>query len=273
MKPIPIILLILAAAAGAEYYPSRFEEGHTFSAKETILYTVPSDTSAVITLIPPGEFLEITEFAEETFTADSCQWGWYGAEYRQNNTVYTGFVQDRDLAFTHTLLGADTLFVFRLSGFNTADNAYEGEISVITDGEVIFTQAHRPQWTPWGRMFDYDVESRTASSEGFTGAKDLIFLYFGLEGSGLECREDMILWTEEHQLISGPSITILDDSDVIRYWTEVILPTTPGGHNEQVEHHFLGEEFNLETGQWESVEDRTLVFRWTGHGFEEEQAE
>ena len=268
-----LILMAVAALASAEYYPSRFEEGYTFSAKETLLYTAPDRESAVITAVPPGEFLEITDFTEITLESDSCQWGWYGATYRLENTEYSGFVLDRDLAFAHVSLGVDTLFVFRLTGFDTVDNAYDGEISIIAGGEVIFQEDYRPKWTPWSRMFDYDVFVTIDNPDGLTGAKDLLFLYFGLDVSGVECREDLLVWTDHSKLVHGPRVMILDDSDTIRYWTEIILPTTPGGVHEQVMHHFLGEEYNLDTGQWESVEDRTVVYLWTGEGFQEEQTE
>ncbi len=268
-----LILLVVAALAGAGYYPSRFEEGYTFSARETFIYTAPHRESEVITLIPPGEFLEITEFTEITLESDSCQWGWYGATYRLENTEYNGFVLDRDLAFAHISLGVDTLFVFRLTGFDTVDNAYDGEVSIIAGGEVIFQEDYRPQWTPFGRMFDYDVFVTAGSTDGLTGAEDLLFLYFGLDVSGVESREDLLIWTDDQKLVHGPRVIILDDSDTIKYWTEVILPTTPGGVQEQVMHHFLGEEYNSVTGLWESVEDRIVVFLWTGEDFVEEQKE
>lgn len=268
-----LILLAVAALAAAGYYPARFEEGYTFSAKETFLYTAPDQKSTVVAFIPPGEFLEITEFTEVTLESDSCQWGWYSATYRLENTEYSGFVLDRDLAFAHIPLGVDTLFVFRLTGFDTVDNAYDGEVSIIAGGEVIFQETYRPQWTPWSRMFDYDVFVTPGSTHGLTGAEDILFLYFGLEVSGVEGREDLLIWTDDCRLVRGPGIMILDDSDTIKYWTEVILPSTPGGVQEQVMHHFMGEEYNLDTGQWESVEDRTVVYLWTGEGLEEEQTE
>lgn len=268
-----LILLTVAALAGAEYYPSRFEEGYTFSAKETFLYTAPDLESAIVTLVPPGEFIEITEFTEVTLESDSCQWGWYSAAYRLENTEYSGFVLDRDLAFAHISLGVDTMFVFRLTGFDTVHNAYDGEVSIIAGGEVIFQEDYRPQWTPWGRMFDYDVFLTAGSADGFTGAKDLLFLYFGLEVSGVESREDLLIWTDNQKLAHGPQVMILDDSDVIRYWTEVILPTTPGGIQEQVMLHFFTEEYNPDIGSWESVEDRTVVYLWTGEDFQEDQTE
>lgn len=267
------VLLAVAAVASAGYYPSRFEEGYTFSATETFLYTAPDLESAVIIPVPPGEFLEITEFTEVTLESDSCQWGWYGATYRLENTEYSGFVLDKDLAFAHISLGVDTMFVFRLTGFDTVDNAYDGEVSIIAHGEVIFQEDYRPQWTPYSRMFDYDVFVTAGSSDGFTGAEDLLFLYFGLDVSGVESREDLLIWTDDGRLVHGPVVMILDDSDTIKYWTEVILPTTPGGVQEQVMHHFLGEQYNPDTGQWELVEDKTVVFLWTGEDFVEEETE
>ncbi len=203
MPRLIMILVAFVTLANANYYPSRFEDGFTFSATETCMYSAPWDSTSVVATIPAGELIEITEFAEITFYADSCDWGWYLAEYREENTIFRGYVQDRNLAFASIALGVDTLLVFRLTAFNTVDNAYEGQLSVIVSGEAIFQEDYRPHWTPWGRMFDYDVEFSHGSADGFTGVKNVILLYFGLDVSGVESRQDLLVWTEDNQLVPG----------------------------------------------------------------------
>lgn len=260
-------LILAAVVLTAGYYPARFEAGFTYTAREAVIYAAPSDSSEAVVSVPPGELLEIVGFSGETFSADSCDRGWYQAGYRHNNTVYTGFVQDTNLAFTSLSLGPDTLFVFRLSGFNVADNAFEGEVSVIANGVPVSTQSYRPHWTPYGRMFDYDVTARAASPEGFSNAAAVIILYFGLDAPEVDCREDMLVWTTDGRLVAGPKLLILADSDTERYSPETILPTTPGGRNNMVTHNFYTEKYNSDTDTWEPCEDSTAIYTWTGEVF------
>ena len=268
IKHFPLMLL-LATVLIADYYPVRFEEGYAFSAKETTLFVAPNDTSEAVTIIPPGEFLEIKSFTEVTFTADSCLWGWYGTTYRLENTKYEGFVQDRDLAFSNVLLGMDTLFVFRLTHFNVTENAFEGEISVIADGEVLYTQSYRPNWTPYGRMFDYDVTSTLADPDNLTAVRKLIVFYSGLDISGARCRSDILVWTDDCRLVAGPQAVSFLEDEASRQTTEIILPSTPGGHPDEITLHTVTELYNEETGVWEEAGDTSTRYRWSGHVFEE----
>ncbi len=269
MKHVPIILLILAVSIStAEYYPVRFEDGVTYSATETSLYAAPCDTAEVITVIPPGELLEIQGFTGEILAADSCSWGWYEAQYRVNNELYSGFVIDRDLAFASLPLGIDTLFVFRLTGFDVEDNAFDGEVSVIAGGEKIYTQNYRPHWTPYQRIYDYEVTAAPAALRGFNGVSSLVFLYFGMDYPGVECREDILAWTTGHKLVTGPQTIVPGSSDTVRYTTEVILPATPGGHDNQIQLNLIREQRDDSTHDWEIAEDTTTLYLWNGEQFE-----
>jgi len=268
MKYIPAVLLFLAVSIStAEYYPVRFEDGVTYSATETSLYAAPCDTAEVITVIPPGELLEIQGFTGEILAADSCSWGWYEAQYRVNNELYSGFVIDRDLAFASLTLGIDTLFVFRLTGFDVEDNAFDGEVSVIAGGEKIFTQSYRPHWTPYHRIYDYEVTAAPADSRGIEGVSSLIILYFSMDYPGVECREDILAWTTGHKLVTGPQTVIPGSSDTERYTTEMILPATPGGHDGQIQLNLIREQCADSTHSWEAAEDTTTLYRWTGEQF------
>ncbi|GEM_PF-2583538 len=268
MKYIPAVLLFLAVSIStAEYYPARFEDGVTYSAVETSLYSAPADTSEIITVIPPGELLEIPGFTGEILAADSCSWGWYEARYRINNEVLSGFVTDRDLAFASLPLGIDTLFVFRLTGFDVEDNAFDGEVSVIAGGKRICTQNYRPQWTPYHRIYDYEVVATPADSRGFNEVSRLFLLHFGMDYPGVECREDILVWTTDHKLLTGPQTIIPGSSDTVRYTTEVILPATPGGHHGQIQIYLIREHRADSTQEWEVAEDSTILYRWNGEQF------
>jgi len=266
MKYIPAVLLFLTVST-AEYYPARFEDGVTYSAAETLLYTAPADTSEVITVIPPGELLEIPGFTGEIFAADSCSWGWYEAQYRINNEVFSGFVTDRNLAFASLPLGIDTLFVFRLTGFDVEDNAFNGEVSVIAGGERIYTKSCRPHWTPYNRIYDYEVAAAPADSRGFDEVSRMFILCFGMDYPGVECREDIFVWTTGHKLVAGPQTIIPGSSDTVRYTTEAVLPTTPGGHDGQIQLHLIREQRTDNTHNWEVAEDSITLYRWTGEQF------
>ncbi len=268
-----ISILILAAASIADYFPVRFEDGYTFTAVATGLYEAPDHSSAVLIDVPCGEFLEIPGFSGETFTADSCEWGWYEAVYRLGNDEYAGYVQDRDLAFSHVSLGTgemDTIFVYRLTGFSPDSMIFRGVASVVADGEILDSIDYRPCWTPWGRIFDYDIYSGLVDPSGFTRISDLIVLSFCLEACGFENRDDLVVWTEGGRLIPGPKASWISEAGLFHYRTDVILPSDSGGVAEQVIHHSLGEEYYEETDTWEQVLDEITVYTWTGDGFEEQ---
>ena len=263
------VLLILTFIALADYYPSRFDEGYSYSATETILFSLPTDTSETVVVIPAGELVEIIEFTGETFEADSCSWGWYRAGYRVQNTEYDGFIRDKDLAFAHLSLGPDTLFVFSLSGFNTIDNAFEGKISIISDGQILSTEEYRPNWTPYGRMFDYDVTASLANPQNLTAVNRLIVFYSGLDVSGVECRKDLFLWTDDGRLVEGPqAISLFEDEDS-RQTTVFILPSTPGGEMNRISLRESKETFDAATQTWILIEELTSDFLWTGSCLEE----
>lgn len=264
------LLLIVAAVARAEYYPSRFEDGYSFTAKETTLYSVHDDSSQTVAVIPPGSFIQITGFTEETFFADSCRWGWYEASYRLENTEYTGYVQDRDLAFSHLSLGVDTLFVFSLTRYNTLEKAFEGEIAIIVSGEILLREEYRPSWTAYRRLFDYDVTCTAANSSGLTGVRNLITFYSGINISGVECAEDLIVWTDDNQLIKGPRAFSMFIDEVSRRTTDIILPSTPGGEENRVTLHMISEAYSLEEKSWIPGEEQTTHFLWDGSKFEKE---
>ncbi len=269
MKRIIFLLLTCAFIANAEYYPSRFDEGFTYSAIETRLFSFAADTSETVIVIPAGELLEIKEFTGETFMADSCSWGWYRARYRVENREYDGFVRDRNLAFAHLPLGLDTLFVFSLSGFNATDNAFEGAISIISDGQILFSEDYRPNWTPYGRMFDYDVTASAANPQNLTNVRKLIVFYSGLDVSGVQCREDLFLWTDDGRLVEGPQAISLSEDEDSRQTTVFILPSTPGGEADRISLRERIETFNRETQAWMLTSEQTSDFFWTGSRFEE----
>ncbi len=276
MRFMILSILILVAVSIADYFPIRFEEGYTFTAVATGLYEAPDHSSTVLIEIPCGELLEIPGFSGKTFKADSCEWGWYEAVYRLGNGEYTGYVQDRDLAFSHLSLGTgeiDTIFVYRLTGFNPEDNAFDGEVSVITGGEVLDRLDYRPCWTPWGRIFDYDLYSYLADPTGFSDVRNLIRISFYVDVCGYLCRDDLLAWTEDGRLIPGPQSESVSEAGLFHHWTEVTFPSDTGGVAEQVMYHSFGEVYNEESDTWEQVVDELTVYVWTGDGFEEHQAE
>jgi hypothetical protein len=276
MRMTVSITLALAMLCLSDYYPSRFEEGYTFTAAATILYGKPDHSSSVLIEIPAGELLEILEFTGETFTADSCDWGWYEAAYRLGELEYTGFILDRDLAFSHLSLGSgevDTLFVYRLTGFDPEDCAFNGEASVVADGEILDSIDYRPCWTAWGRIFDYDLYSWLPDPSGFSDVRDLIGLAFYVDACGYECRDDLLAWTSDGRLIPGPQSSSISEAGLFHHWAEVILPSDSGGVAEQVTYHSFGEVYDEETDSWELIVDEITVYVWTGDGFEEKDAE
>lgn len=272
MKFAIMSILIITAALAADYFPVRFEDGYTFSACRTSLYEAPDQSSVVLIVIPAGELLEIPGFTGETFTADSCEWGWYEALYRLGNAEFTGYVQDRDLAFSHVSLGTggvDTLFVYRITGFDPELMIFSGEASVVADGEILDRLDYRPCWTPWGRIFDYDISSGLADPSGFSDVRDLIRLSFNLYACGYENRDDLLAWTDDGRLIPGPKASWISEAGLFHYRTDVILPSDSGGVPEQVIHHSLGEEYFEETDTWVTYEEEVTVYLWTGDRFTE----
>jgi hypothetical protein len=262
------LLLLLAAAVPADYYPARFEEGYTFTAAATGLYGEPDTAGVELVEIPPGELLEIEGFTGVTLVADSCAWGWYEAGYRLGDLELDGYVLDRDLAFASVLLGPDTVFVYRLTGFDTDAGFFTGEASVVRDGEVLDALDYPPCWTPWGRTFDYDVLAFLEDPSGFDGVRALVCLSFGMHACGYENRDDLLAWTRDGRLVAGPRASSIAEGGLFHCWTETVLPSDSGGVRNLVILHSFMDEYVEETDEYVVTDERTEVVSWTGGSFE-----
>ncbi len=259
-------LLLLNALAFADYYPVRFQEGFTYSAEHTHLFTTPDLSAEVVTPVPPGELLEIEEFTGQTIEIESCNWGWYKAKYRVENSIYQGFVLDKHLAFASILIGNDSIFVFNLSSFNTTDNAFEGRLSLIAGGEILQSINYQPNWTPYGRMFDYDVTLTQAESTGLSNVSHLFIFYSGLDVSELQSREDIIVLTNDNLLITGPqAISIYKDNES-RSETKIILPLVSSDIITLI--HTI-DCFEESTNSWIRTDEYSTVYQWEANTFRE----
>jgi hypothetical protein len=262
------LLLLLSAVALADYYPARFEEGYTFTAVATGLYREPDTASALMAEVPPGELLEIEGFSGVTMVADSCAWGWYEAGYRLGVTEIHGYVLDRDLAFASVLLAPDTVFVYRLTGFDTEAGFFTGEAAVVSDGRVLASVDYPPCWTPWGRTFDYDVLAFLEDPSGLDGVSALVCLSFGMHACGYENRDDLLAWTRDGRLVAGPQASWIAEGGLFHVWTEIVLPSDSGGVRNRVIHRSFRDEYVEETDEYVVTDEWTEIFSWTGDSFE-----
>lgn len=276
MKYTPMILLVLATVSVADDYSYRFSEGFTYSACHTALYLNPDSLSPVVVRIPPGEYLEILEFSGRTFLAYSSWWGWYKATCSVGDIEYSGFIQDRDLAYTYIPLsdeGTDSLFVFRILGYNQKDNAFDGRASVIVDGEIIASLDHQPRWWSYQgeRKFDYELNTWFEDASGFTGVRNLISLDSYYPCCGYPGRTDLMFWTDDGRLICGPLPP--DESDeayVFHNSVSVILPSDSTGIDEHIIFRIHGEAYDEETDLWEDFRNEIESYLWTGEEFVEQ---
>lgn len=250
----------------ADYYPVRFQEGFTYSAEHTNLFTTPDLSAEVVASIPPGELLEIVEFTDQTVEIESCNWGWYKAKYRLENSIYEGFVLDKHLAFASISIGNDSIFVFNLSSFNTTDNAFEGRMSLIASGEILQSLNYRPNWTPYGRIFDYDVTLTQAESTGLSNMSHLFIFYSGLDVSELQSREDIIVLTKNNLLIEGPQAISIYRENESRSETRIILPSVS---SDIITLMHTVDCFEESTNSWIRTKEYCTVYQWEANSFSE----
>ena len=262
-----IPLLTFCIFAFAEYYPSRFQEGFTYSAEQTRLYSLPDPDAENVVSIPPGELIEIKEFTGNTLFSDSCSWGWYRAEYRLENSVYEGFILDQSLAFTSVSTGNDTILVFQLSSFNTVDNAFEGKISLIANGSILQSLGYQPNWTPYGRLFDYDVTLTLVDSGNMDNVKQLFIFYSGLDVSGLKDREDIIVLTDNNVLVEGPKAISIFVEDETKLVSEIILPSSSEGQINQITIPVTTYNFDENTESWIQIDKYSKIYQWQDNSF------
>lgn len=261
------ILFLLCTLVYADYYPIRFQEGFTYSSEHTQLLETTTIDSEVIVSIPPGELLEIKEFTGQTLESDSCNWGWYRAEYRLENSIYEGFVLDKHLAFASVSAGSDSILVFKLDSFNTTANAFEGEMLLIAGGRVLQSLNYRPNWTPYGRIFDYDVTLTEVSPIGLSDVKKLFIFYSGLDVSELQSREDVIALTNSNTLIEGPHAISIYKEDENRSETTIILPSDSEGNSNQITLFHTVDFFEESSGNWICAEEYSSVYQWENNKF------
>lgn len=277
MKYALMILLVFAIISVAGYYPSRFGWGEdfTYSACHTVLYLNADSLSPILVRIPPGEYLHTLKFSGRTFQAYSSLWGWYEATCSVGGIEYSGFIQDRDLAYTYISLsdeGTDSLFVFRILGFNQKDNTFDGRASVIVDGEIIASLDHQPCWCSYSdaRAFNYHILTWFEDSSGFTGVRNLISLKSYFPACGYPGRTDLLFWTDDGRLICSPRPPEESgEAYIFHNSVSVILPSDSTGIDEHIIFRIHGEAYDEETGLWEDFRNEIESYLWTGEGFEE----
>jgi|GEM_PF-704378 len=263
------LLILTGGGVWADYWYGDFVEDRTLVFSDGAPLRDSTDIrSEVIAELPVGTELIILGNGAGEFRDNGFSSYWYQAACTMDDRSLSGYIPGAYLAMSDIALGEDTIFMFNVIGFDTLSNEFQGEIKVITGGDILDNLFLEAIGAAVSRDFyEYNTELIAFDHSGFTGLQNLVRLSFIYTESGALNPDLLIGWTGEH-LVLGPVAMNQFEAQSYIYSTKFILPTDEGGVDETAILESILQTRDEASEDYTVSEDSVTTYIWTGSGFD-----
>ncbi|MBN2586733.1 MAG: hypothetical protein JXA64_05980 [Candidatus Fermentibacteraceae bacterium] len=274
MKKAATIVLFLSwtllPGLRADYWHGDFTDDRTFVfSGNSPIYSSPDTGSEIVVETPAGTEVHISGSAGEALLDGGFMTYWYQVRAVLSGIEYSGYMPGSSLAMTAMQLGADTLFMFSVTG-SDPDYGFRSSARILSAGMVLDEVEFRPVDGGFGQVpYSYSVRSLPLDPEGLQDIRDLVELSFIYEACGFLNRDILFAWTGE-RLIMGPEADSQFEASEYRYIEDFIMPSDSGGSPGTVMVRTTISEWDEEIDDYVVKDSYSTDHGWTGAEFESE---
>jgi len=263
--------LTLLPGLRADYWHSDFTDDRTFVfSGSSPIYSSPDTGSEIVVETPAGTEVQISGSAGEVVLDSGFNTYWYQVNAVLSGTEYSGYMPGSSLAMTALQLGADTLFMFSVTG-NDPDYGLRSSARVLAAGSVLDEVEFRPVDGGFGQVpYRYSVRSLPLDPDGLQYIRDLVELSFIYEACGFLNRDILFAWTGE-KLIMGPEADSQFEASEYRFIEGFVLPSDSGGSPGTVRVQTTISEWDEGTEDYIVTDSYSTDHDWTGTEFVSEE--
>jgi hypothetical protein len=261
------LFLTLLPGLRADYWHGDFTDDRTFvfSASSPI-YSSPDTGSEIVVETPAGTEVRVSGSAGEIVLDSGFNTFWYHVSAVLSGTEYSGYMPGSSLAMTALQLGADTLFMFSVTG-NDPDYGFQSSARVLASGMILDEVEFRPVDGGFGQVpYRYSVRSLQLDPDGLQHIRDLVELSFIYEACGFLNRDILFAWTGE-KLIMGPEADSQFEASEYRFIQGFVMPSDSGGSPGTVRVQTTISEWDEEIDDYVVTDSYSADYGWTGTGF------
>lgn len=270
-----ISLLICVSIVSGQYentytYGKFTEDIETYAFYDNVrIYEEPSLSSKVIATLPILYPIIVVEEYESSEIKDGYAQNWYEVIFEKDQNEQIGYALEGSMSIASLTFFADGnetpyWFIWNISEYNDQDY-WQSRAKIVKGGEVIATADFTPIYTDNmpENGYPYTIESRLQDEKDFARDLTLFVISFVYEACGFANGDIYLTWNGKN-LKYGFETMDVSDAGVFSMYTDVILPSSDGGKQDQIQVIQTQEEFDDAINDYQILSKETTVYKWDG---------